>query len=463
MLDSSPASSTVYARPLDSCAIRLQRLGIGRDRQRRGVRVRVRDRRARVPRATVKIGTFARPAWRATCERVAAGRRLAVGEQHDRRGRAAAVLAVAREPSSAAASASPVAVEPSAIRPLTIRAHVVAARRRRLDGVGRVGVRDGADAHRAGHLDRNRSAAERAASRRVGETSVAIIEREWSVTSTTEACSAGTATVRFGLASARTSAAIASSASTAGQVAPPDRASCRARRAQRRRRRCSARRTSARAGGTCAAEHRERDQREPEQRDGGLEGDREGGKRHRSVRPSSKQPVAVGRQDRVIDAQAAQFPRDLLAVARARRRRSARAARGGWSRPRRARRSRGRRARGARPRAASASRGSRTSTARTEWRMRSAPIARVQSCWPRKSEIDDDEAGLQRDAPDAPEGVRQRVRLALAVGRDALGERPAQRRSSAGRLPRGGISRMRAASRTSAARCARRGGRRGGR
>ena len=46
---------------------------------------------------------------------------------------------------------------------------------------------------------------------------IAIIEREWSVTSTTDACSAGTATVRFGLASASTSDAIASSASAAGR------------------------------------------------------------------------------------------------------------------------------------------------------------------------------------------------------------------------------------------------------
>jgi hypothetical protein len=46
---------------------------------------------------------------------------------------------------------------------------------------------------------------------------VAIIEREWSVTSTTEACSAGTATVRFGLASAKISVAMASSARAAGR------------------------------------------------------------------------------------------------------------------------------------------------------------------------------------------------------------------------------------------------------
>ena len=53
-------------------------------------------------------------------------------------------------------------------------------------------------------------AARRAASRRVGLTSVADIDRETSVTSTTDARSTGTATVFWGLASEIASAAIAS-------------------------------------------------------------------------------------------------------------------------------------------------------------------------------------------------------------------------------------------------------------
>ena len=60
-------------------------------------------------------------------------------------------------------------------------------------------------------------AARWAADRRSGSTSVADIEREWSVTSMIDARSTGTATVFCGLASASTSAASAASASAAGR------------------------------------------------------------------------------------------------------------------------------------------------------------------------------------------------------------------------------------------------------
>ena len=59
-------------------------------------------------------------------------------------------------------------------------------------------------------------AARCAADRRSGSTSVADIEREWSVTSMIEARSTGTATVFSGLARASTRAASAARASAAG-------------------------------------------------------------------------------------------------------------------------------------------------------------------------------------------------------------------------------------------------------
>src|ERR671929_797987 len=66
MLDSSPASSTVYARPLDSAAICLSVCGSGGtgsgDAYGYGFGIVAPG----VPRATVKMGTLARPAWRAT-------------------------------------------------------------------------------------------------------------------------------------------------------------------------------------------------------------------------------------------------------------------------------------------------------------------------------------------------------------------------------------------------------------
>ena len=68
----------------------------------------------------------------------------------------------------------------------------------------------------SGASSRKRSAAERAASSRSGATSVAVIEREVSVTSTTEACSTGTATVVSGRASAITRPATESASRALG-------------------------------------------------------------------------------------------------------------------------------------------------------------------------------------------------------------------------------------------------------
>jgi hypothetical protein len=69
----------------------------------------------------------------------------------------------------------------------------------------------------SGTVSRKFSAAPRAASSRVGLTSVADIEREMSVTSTTEARSTGTCTVFSGRASEIASAASASASSANGR------------------------------------------------------------------------------------------------------------------------------------------------------------------------------------------------------------------------------------------------------
>src|SRR3954463_12635238 len=121
MLDSSPESSTVYARPFDSCAIRLSVTGSGGTGSGVAYGYGLGIVAPGVPRATVKIGTFARPAWRATCSGSGPGVVL--------RGESSRIGGGGRRPflgsremlSSAAASASPVAVEPSAIRPLMMR------------------------------------------------------------------------------------------------------------------------------------------------------------------------------------------------------------------------------------------------------------------------------------------------------------------------------------------------------
>src|ERR671928_1558438 len=66
MVESSPASSTVYARPLDSCAMRFRVTGSGGTGSGEAYGYGFGIVAPGVPRATVKIGTFARPAWRAT-------------------------------------------------------------------------------------------------------------------------------------------------------------------------------------------------------------------------------------------------------------------------------------------------------------------------------------------------------------------------------------------------------------
>src|SRR4051812_46140832 len=66
MLWSSFASSTVYARPLDSAAMRLSVTGSGGTGSGEAYGYGFGIVAPGVPRATVKIGTFARPARRAT-------------------------------------------------------------------------------------------------------------------------------------------------------------------------------------------------------------------------------------------------------------------------------------------------------------------------------------------------------------------------------------------------------------
>src|SRR4051794_41820548 len=66
MLDSSPESSTVYARPLDSRAMLRSVTGSGGTGRGEAYGYGFGIVAPGVPRATVKIGTFARPAWRAT-------------------------------------------------------------------------------------------------------------------------------------------------------------------------------------------------------------------------------------------------------------------------------------------------------------------------------------------------------------------------------------------------------------
>ena len=76
---------------------------------------------------------------------------------------------------------------------------------------------DAADAHLRGHLGEERLARRDARpASRDGATSVACIEPEWSIASTIDACSAGTATLTCGRASATTSPAIAIAASASG-------------------------------------------------------------------------------------------------------------------------------------------------------------------------------------------------------------------------------------------------------
>src|SRR5918911_3534422 len=110
MLDSSPESSTVYAWPLDSWAIRRRVTGSGGTGSGAAYGYGFGIVAPGVPSATVKIGTFARPAWRATW----IGSRPVVVLPSESRtiaaGGGGAVFFFRLMPSSAAASASPVAV-----------------------------------------------------------------------------------------------------------------------------------------------------------------------------------------------------------------------------------------------------------------------------------------------------------------------------------------------------------------
>ena len=72
--------------------------------------------------------------------------------------------------------------------------------------------------HQRGGSVADRDAAERAASSRDGSTSVADIEPDSSVTSTTDAFSTGTATVACGLATATASVAAAAASSAGGRM-----------------------------------------------------------------------------------------------------------------------------------------------------------------------------------------------------------------------------------------------------
>src|SRR4051812_49886420 len=121
MLDSSPESSTVYARPFDSCAIRLSVTGSGGTGSGVAYGYGFGIVAPGVPSATVKIGTFARPAWRATCS----GSRPVVVLPSESSTIAAGgrrpFLRARERPSGAAAGAAPGAVEPSATRPVLVR------------------------------------------------------------------------------------------------------------------------------------------------------------------------------------------------------------------------------------------------------------------------------------------------------------------------------------------------------
>ena len=149
--------------------------------------------------------------------------------------------------------------------------------------------------------------------------------------------------------------------------------------------------------------------------------------------------------------------------ARARARRSARARAGARCRPRCARPSRDRRARGARRPGPRPRAGRATSTASTEWRARSAPSGRVQPVLLAEVGDHDDEAGLARDA--ARRGrARRRARAGScdAVGRDAVGQRAAQR-DDPGLASRAAAAGAGARRRRSSSPRARRGARPGGR
>ena len=367
-------------------------------------------------------------------DRVAAERRRAVREQHDRRRRAFAVGAARLALQRVERDLQGVAGGGAAVGDLVVdhAPHERVVGRRRLRRVGRVGEGRHADAHRRRQLVEERVRGVLRGLQAARVTSSAIIEREWSVTSMIEARSIGTATVRCGLASASASTAIdASAARPAGGAAT---LACRRRPARASPSPGSGPRSCARAGA------RRRAARAPA---GGApaRAARVGRQSSSQPPPQLAQPVAGGGQRDVLDLEPAQLARQR----RARRSPSSAAKRSRTRRrrcrPRRARPSRGRRATVARRRAARASRGSPTSIASTEWRARSAPSGRVQSSWSRKSEITHDEARA------ASRPCRRAAARPPAHGGPAAVRRARPRRARAAARPRPAWSRAAAASR----------------
>src|SRR5204862_331019 len=152
--------------------------------------------------------------------RLGAGSRLPVaeGEKGDALHRGTLGSAAARPcgRAGAAVSASPVAVAPVAICESIARRTAVWSV---VGASAASGVLEKATTPTrtlAGMWSRNASAARRAATRRVGCTSSAAIDPEWSSTSTTEACRTTTLRVTSGRASATASAAAASSSAAIG-------------------------------------------------------------------------------------------------------------------------------------------------------------------------------------------------------------------------------------------------------
>ena len=197
----------------------LQRLRVGRDRDAPRPSARARCRSA-VPSATVETGM---PSCLARCA-AASGSLPSVRLPSERRITAAGARLPslprrASRRSSAALSASPVAVPPSARRLCERRLDLAAVERRLDDRVRLRREPDEADQQRLRAPCRGTLAPPTARPRRRdGSTSVADIEPDSSVTSTTDAFSTGTATVACGLASATASTAAAPASSAGGRM-----------------------------------------------------------------------------------------------------------------------------------------------------------------------------------------------------------------------------------------------------
>ena len=322
--------------------------GSGGTEQRRAERAGVRDGGvARCRARRCRSGSSARPAVRAT----STGSRPVVVLPSESStiadgGRLPSAACRCASVSSATCSASPVAVAPSA----TLG---VDRSRRRASwsvlgacvAVGRVGEGDDADAHRRRAACRGTCAAARLRRRagRSGSTSVASIEREWSVTSMIDARSTGTATVRCGLASASASAASAASSQRGRQRGGARRATAPAASASARHG-GEAHRVAAgarRAAGSCSSAHGTASGASSSS--GEHEAQASGGEAHRSLRPSSQQPVVARCDSATCSTCSRRSSRgQRRRGARPRARRSARARAGATCRPRRARPSRGR-------------------------------------------------------------------------------------------------------------------------